>query len=202
MIKANYDPLSLWFYSSYFRVLQKIFFRKISVICEDIFPEGKSVLLLQNHFSLYDGYWSMYLCHKVFRRRFHVMMLEEQMQKRMFLTRCGVFSVRKNSRDLLESLTYAAQLLENPQNVVTIYPSGEIISHHLQNFTFQRGFARLAAEKNNCSIALAVILVDFFSMARPEIRIYIQNYSGEKTSKVIEFAYHQFYQSCISKQTP
>ena len=201
MIKANYNPLSLWFYSSYFRVLQKIFFRKISVITEDLFHEGQSVLLLQNHFSLYDGYWSMYLCHKVFRRRFHVMMLEEQMAKRMFLTRCGVFSVRKNSRDLLESLDYASELLQNPRNVVTIYPTGEIISHHLQNFTFQRGFARLASDKNNCSIALAVILVDFFSMARPEIRIYLQNYSAEKTAKAIENAYLSFYQSCILKQT-
>jgi len=201
MIKANYNPLSLWFYSSWFRVLQKIFFRKINVITQDVFHEGRSVLLLQNHFSLYDGYWSMYLCHKVFRRRFHVMMLEEQLAKRMFLTRCGVFSVRKNSRDLVESLTYAGQLLQDPGNVVTIYPSGEIISHHLQNFTFQRGFARLADQNNNCSVALAVVLVDYFSLARPEIRIYLQNYIGERTSKAIEIAYHEFYQSCILKQT-
>ena len=201
MIKANYNPVSLWFYSSYFRVLQKIFFRKITVITNDVFADSQSVLLLQNHFSLYDGYWSMYLCHKVFKRRFHVMMLEEQMRKRMFLARCGVFSVRKNSRDLVESLNYAAQLLQNPHNVVTIYPSGKIISHHLQHFTFQSGFAKLAVDKNNCSIALAVVMIDYFSLARPEIRIYLENYSGEKTAQAIENAYHLFYQSCISKQT-
>ena len=201
MIKANYNPVSLWFYSSYFRVLQKIYFRKISVITGNVFPEDQSVLLLQNHFSYYDGYWSMYLCHKIFRRRFHVMMLEEQMAKRMFLTRCGVFSVRKNSRDLIESLNYANELLQNPRNVVTIYPSGDIISHHRQNFTFQRGFARLTGDKNNCAVACAVVLIDYFSVARPEIRIYIEKYSGEKTAGAIEKAYHSFYQSCISKQT-
>jgi len=201
MIKAKPNPISLWFYSSYFRVLQKIFFRQISVITQSVFPEGQSVLLLQNHFSYYDGYWSMYLCHKIFRRRFYVMMLEEQMARRLFLARCGVFSVRKNSRDLAESLNYAAQLLQNPQNVVTIYPSGEIISHHSQNFTFQRGFARLAADNNHCLIALAVVLVDHFSSARPEIRIYLENYLGEKTASSIENAYHMFYQSCIEKQT-
>lgn len=202
MIKANYNPVSLWFYSSYFRVLQKIHFRKISVISEAVFPEDQSILLLQNHFSYYDGYWSMYLCHKFFRRRFHVMMLEEQMAKRMFLTRCGVFSVRKNSRDLIESLNYASELLHNPHNVVTIYPSGEIISHHLQNFSFQRGFARLADNKNNfTAIALAVVLIDHFSFARPEIRIYIENYTGERTAEAIENAYHSFYQLCILKQS-
>jgi len=199
MIKARYHPAWLWFYSSWFRVLQKIHFRKISVICDDIFPEDQSVLLLQNHFSYYDGYWSMYLCNKIFRRRFHVMMLEEELAKRMFLTRCGVFSVRKNSRDLMESLRYASELLQDPKNVVTIYPSGEIISHHRQNFEFQRGFARLAGDS---LLVFAVVLIDYFSQARPEIRIYLKNYSGERTAEAIESAYHSFYQFCVLKQTP
>lgn len=201
MIKARPNPLSLWFYSSYFRVLQKVFFRRIRIISDSTFAPGRAVLLLQNHFSYYDGYWSMYLCRKVFRRRFYVMMLEEQLSKRMFLTRCGAFSVRKNSRDLVESLNYAASLLHYPGNVVTIYPSGEILSHHRQNFSFQRGFARLIDSNNDCSIAFAVVLVDHFSEARPEIRMYVENYTGEKTALAIENAYHTFYQSCILKQT-
>ncbi len=202
MIKAKYNESWLWFYSFWFRVLQKIYFRKITVITNDIFPEGQSVLLLQNHFSYYDGYWSMYLCKKIFRRRFHVMMLEEELAKRMFLTRCGVFSVRKNSRDLVESLKYANELLHDPKNVVTIYPSGEIVSHHHQNFAFQRGFMRMAGNSDNSALlAMAVVLIDHFSETRPEIRIYLKNYTGERTAEAIESAYHSFYQSCISKQT-
>jgi 1-acyl-sn-glycerol-3-phosphate acyltransferase len=200
MIKAKYSEA--WFYSSYFRVLQKIYFRKISVITEAVFPENQSVLLLQNHFSYYDGYWSMYLCKRVFKRRFHVMMLEEELAKRMFLTRCGVFSVRKNSRELIKSLNYANELLQDPLNVVTIYPSGEIVSQHQQNFQFQQGFIRIAGHRDNHSlIAMAVVLVDHFSQVRPEIRIYLKNYSGDRTSEAIESAYHSFYQTCISKQT-
>ena len=199
MIKARPNYYSLWFYSSWFRVLQKLFFRKIRIINKDTFAEGKSVLLLQNHFSYYDGYWSMYLCHKVFRRQFHVMMLEEELRKRMFLTRCGVFSVRKSSRDLLESIHYANALLQNPRNVVTIYPSGEIISQHRQHFSFEQGFSRLAGNPG-IHIAFAVVLTDYFSEARPEICIYVENYRGEKSAKAIENAYHTFYQSCILKQ--
>lgn len=199
MIKASPNSLSLWFYSSYFRVLQKLFFRRIRIISEGSFAPDRAVLLLQNHFSYYDGYWSMVLCRKVFRRRFYVMMLEEQLRKRMFLTRCGAFSVRKNSRDVVESLTYASHLLQNPRNVVTIYPSGEILSHHRQHFSFQRGFARLIESNQDCIIAFAVVLVDHFSKARPEIRVYVKNYLGEKTALAIENAYHTFYQSCILK---
>src|SRR5665648_367623 len=99
MIKDNYNAISLWFYSSYFRVLQKIHFREISVITDDVFPEAQSVLVLQNHFSLYDGYWSMYLCNKIVRRRCHVMMLEEEVCDPLRPSRCRVFSVRKNRRD-------------------------------------------------------------------------------------------------------
>lgn len=203
MIKARYNPYSLWFYSSYFRVLQKIYFRKISVIGDHVFQGGNSyVLLLQNHFSLYDGYWSMYLCNKIFKRRFHAMMLEEQLSKRLYLTRCGCFSIRKNSRDIIESINYARELLDDQRNAVTIYPSGAIISHHAQNFPFQKGFARLISnEVNSPVIALAVVLIDHFSLSRPEIRIYLEYYSGERTAEAIEKAYHSFYHSCVEKQT-
>lgn len=199
MIKARPNRYSLWFYSSWFRVLQKLFFRQIRVITESKFPEGKSVLLLQNHFSYYDGYWSMLLCQKLFHRQFHVMMLEEELKKRMFLTRCGAFSVRKNSHDLIESLNYAKELLKKPGNVVAIYPSGKIISQHQQHFSFEQGFSRLAGDAN-AQIAFAVVLTDYFSEARPEISIYVENFMGEKTAKAIENAYHTFYHSCSLKQ--
>lgn len=201
MIKARPNSFLLWFYSSYFWVLQRLFFRKMSIRCESTFPEDRSVLLLQNHFSYYDPYWSVILSRRLFGRKFHAMMLEEQLARRMFLTRCGAFSVRKNSRELLESINYAAGLLQNPANMVVIYPSGEILSHHRQNFPFQRGFARLVGGDTPCLIALAVVLVDHFSYAKPEVRIYVENYVGEKTAPAIENAYQRFYQSCILKQT-
>jgi 1-acyl-sn-glycerol-3-phosphate acyltransferase len=199
MMKARPNHYSLWFYSSWFRVLQKLFFRKIRIINNDVFAEGKSVLLLQNHFSYYDGYWSMLLCQKLFHRQFHVMMLEEELKKRRFLTRCGAFSVRKNSRDLIESLNYAKELLTDPGNVVAIYPSGKIISQHQQHVSFEQGFSRLAGDAN-AHIAFAVVLTDYFSEARPEISIYVENFMGEKTAKAIENAYHTFYHSCSLKQ--
>lgn len=201
MIKARPNSFLLRFYSSYFWVLQNLFFRKISIYCESVFPKGRSVLLLQNHFSYYDAYWSVVLSRRLFRRKFYAMMLEEQLARRRFLTRCGAFSVRRNSRDLLESISYADGLLKDPNNMVVIYPSGEIITHHRQNFPFQRGFARLLRDDNNCLVALAVVLVDHFSSARPEVRMYVENYVGEKTAEAIENAYHSFYQSCILKQT-
>lgn len=165
-------------------------------------PDDQSVLLFQNHFSWWDGYWSYALCRNVFKRKFHVMMLEEQLSKRMILNRCGIFSIRKNNRDSLESLNYTSELLHDPKNLVTIYPSGVLLSQHQQAVSFQKGIDYILKRRtDHFAIVLVVVLVDYFSFVRPEIRIYLQHYSGEKTAKALENAYHQFYQSCILKQT-
>ena len=202
MIKNSHNPLVVGFFDWYLMKILKSDFHQIRYDHNFEFDQNKSVLFIGNHFSWWDGFFTYYLKIKHFKKDFNVMMLEEELAKRMFLTRCGVFSVRKNSRDLLESLNYASELLQDPLNVVTIYPSGEIISHHQQNFSFKQGFARIACRHdNNSHIVFAVVLVDHFSLARPEIRIYLKKYSGERTSESIELAYHSLYQSCVTKQT-
>ena len=202
MIKARHNKLYTWFFWSYFNWMRRLHFRKMTVMSEVNIPDHQSILLFQNHFSWWDGYWSYALCRNVFKRKFHVMMLEEQLRKRMFLNRCGIYSIRKNNRDFLDSLTYTTELLDHPKNLVTIYPSGSLLTQHQQNVPFQRGIDLiLKGVSSPFAIVLAVVLIDYFSSARPEIRIYLQNYSGEKTAKAIENAYHVFYQSCISKQT-
>lgn len=202
MIKAQHKRFWIWFFYSYGRFMQKTHFRKISVISEDSFGKDLPVILIQNHFSKWDGYWSLYLSKTFFSRRFHAMMLEENLKKLMFLNRVGVFSVRRNSREMIESLSYTAELLQDATNLVTIYPTGIMLSQHHQNFVFLKGFVRIADDRKNKSLlAMAVILVDYFGFARPEVRIYLKNYSGERTAEAIENAYKEFYQSCILKQT-
>jgi hypothetical protein len=67
---------------------------------------------------------------------------------------------------------------------------------------FQKGINPIVeGSTGHFTIVLAVFLVDYFGFARPEIRIYLENYSGERTVSALEKAYDSFYQSCISKQT-
>lgn len=202
MIEAKHHPLSIWFFRIFFRWKEVLNFRKTTFFKDFDLPETQSVLLLQNHFSWWDGYWSYRISREVFRRKFHVMMLEEQLGQRMFLNRCGVFSVKKNSRDLLQSLRYAASLLRNPENLVTIYPTGVMQTQHRQIHPFQQGIARLTEDsQTNFAIVLAVILVDYFGFAKPEIRIYLKNHTGDRDLASLEKAYQSFYQSCIDQQT-
>jgi hypothetical protein len=182
-------------------MLRTIYFRKLTVVSDCKISENQSVLLFQNHFSWWDGYWSDLLSNSIFERKYHVMMIEEQLKKRMFLNNCGVFSIQKNNRDFLNSLNYASEILKGPKNLVTIYPTGVMLSQHQQNMPFQKGINRIIqGETDHFAIVFAVFLVDYFGFVRPEIRIYLENYSGERAAEAIEKAYHSFYQTCISKQ--
>jgi 1-acyl-sn-glycerol-3-phosphate acyltransferase len=202
MIKAKHNSLYFWFFWTYYEWMSKIHFRKRTIISIPVIPENHSVLLFQNHFSWWDGYWSYLLSRTVFKRKFHVMMDENNLRKHMFLNRIGVFSVQKNSRDLINSLNYTSELLKEPGNLVTIYPTGVMSTQHQQMFPFQKGTDHiLRNELKNNTIVLAVFLVDYFGFARPEIRIYLEIYSGEHSAQAIESVYHSFYQDCITKQT-
>ena len=88
------------------------------------------------------------------------------------------------------------------KNLLTIYPSGAMYTQHQQVIQFQGGTDRiLKGEKKNLSIVFAVFLVDYFGFARPEIRIYIENYSGEHSTETLTIAYNSFYKRCVEKQT-
>lgn len=202
MIKARHNPLWFWFFRNFFALRQAMHFRKMTVVSEVLVPESQSVLLLQNHFSWWDGYWSYWLSRTIFHRKFHVMMDEENLKQRMFLNQIGVFSVQKSSRDLLSSLHYSAEILKDPKNVLTIYPTGAMLTQHQQNMLFQKGISRiLTGESGHLAVVFAVFLVDYFGFARPEIRIYLENYTGERTTGALQQAYKSFYQHCIEKQT-
>ena len=174
----------------------------MTVISDVAIPDEQSVLLLQNHFSWWDGYWSYWLSCTIFRRKFHVMMDEQNLKQRMFLNRVGVFSVQKNRRDLMESLQYSAEILKDPGSLLTIYPTGAMLTQYQQNIVFQKGVSRiLSGETANVAVVFAAFLVDYFGYARPEIRIYLEKYEGERTTEELQSAYFAFYQRCIEKQT-
>jgi 1-acyl-sn-glycerol-3-phosphate acyltransferase len=194
MIRARRQSLPLWFFTSYFRILQKILFREVEFIIKDQVPEGP-VLLLQNHFSWWDGYWSYYISEKVLRRRFHVMMLEKELKKRMFLSRTGAFSVDPEGPGMLSSLRYATGLLENTANVVTIYPQGKIQSHYTNQISFQGGAATLLRlSRQPVAVVFAAAHIRFGSPVRPKGQVFITYFGNQKyTAQELELAYNKFY---------
>ncbi len=160
------------------------------------------VLLISNHLSWWDGFWADYVNQKLFRRVFHFMMLEEQLRKYWLSNYVGGYSVNKSSRSMVETLDYTSELLSNPENLVLIFPQGEIQSMHNQSIEFERGLGRILKNQvNKIQIVFLVNLVDYFSNQKPGIYFYVQEYMGDAIDlQSIQNSYNKFYSESVDNQ--
>ena len=142
MLTANHHRFIYPFFQYYTEYLLKRRFHSVH-ICGDFEDRGLPVLLIANHIGWWDGFWAMHLMLKVLHRKFYFMMQEDQLLKYRFFNKTGAFSVRKSSREALQSLSYASSLLEESSNMVLIYPQGQLHSLYDSDFHFQRGLGRL-----------------------------------------------------------
>lgn len=158
-----------------------------------------AVLVLSNHISWWDGFWVNYLNQKVFQRKFYFMMLEEQLLKFSFFRNTGAFSVKKGSRSAIESLRYASKLLTDKQNMVLMFPQGEIQSMHQQKIIFEKGAEIiLKMTENPVQIVFVANLIDYFSQPKALLAIYAEEYTGTERGFIdIQKAYQDFYDRCL-----
>ena len=201
MIKAKHHFLIYPFFQ-YFTLRQlKKKFHKIEIVGK-YEEENHPVLVIANHISWWDGFWLMYLNLKMLHRRFHFMMLEEQLHKHWYFNFAGGYSIRKKSRSILETLKYTAELLECVENMVFIFPQGEIKSMHDHTIMFEPGIENILNFCNNeIQIIFIANLVEYFSHPKPSLFMHIKVYNGERNNKSkLQIAYNTFYQAAIEYQ--
>lgn len=87
----------------------------------------------------------------------------------MFLNKCGGFSVSKNPKELLNSLNHAASFLRNLNNMVLIFPQGEIETKYRYPFNFERGI-EVFLNRGSGQVQLVFItnIIDYFSNPSPD----------------------------------
>lgn len=160
------------------------------------------VLLISNHTSWWDGFWAMYINQCLLHRKFHFMMLEDQLRKYWFFNYTGGFSVSKSTKSIVETLNYTSELLTQNENMVLIFPQGEIQSIHNQNIQFEKGVERILKNKgNNVQVLFLVNLIDYFSQPKPGIYFHIREYTEtEFDLQSIQENYNMFYAESVNKQ--
>lgn len=159
------------------------------------------ILLVCNHMSWWDGIWTLHLNQQLFHRKYHFMMLENMLQKNWFLQYIGGFSINKNSKSVIETLNYTAELLADRNNMVLMFPQGEIESMHNTNFKFEKGIEKiLQRTKNDVQVIFVANVVDYHSNVKPSLYAYISGYSGKFTTAEIENKYLIFYQQSLETQ--
>ena len=129
MIKAKHHIVIYPLFKGLIHLLLKRNFRSIHIE-SDFENNGKAVLLIANHISWWDGFWMEYLNQKITHRRFHFMMLEDQLKKHWYFRYTGGYSVKRKSKEIVKSIEYTNELLSNPKNIILMFPQGKIHSSH------------------------------------------------------------------------
>lgn len=129
------------------------------------------------------------------------MMLEDQLKKNWFFQYTGAFSVRKNSKSIIESLTYATELLQNPGNLITYFPQGQFESVNQEKLHFEKGVEWLLKNlKNEVQVIFVANQVDYFESAKPHLFMHFETYDYRgKNLREIEDDYNAFYHSSALK---
>ena len=141
----------------------------------EIMP-GHSILLLCNHFSWWDGFWAGQLTHTYLHRDFYIMMQEDHIKKRMFFNLLGGFSINRESKEVVKSLQYAADLLGDPKNLVTVFPQGALVSNHSDEINIERGIDYIVKKiRGDCQIIYYSAFVEYFESLKPSVYFHFLN---------------------------
>ena len=203
MIKARHIPSFVRFFSFYSRNGLSRLFHSLDIDCS-VETSGRPVVLIGNHFSWWDGFIAYRLNDLRLHKKFHIMMLEEQLSSRLFLNKAGAFSIKRGSRSVLESLHYASSLLHEKENMLVVYPQGTITSIHQRPVRFEKGVERiLAGASDKLMILFYVALPDWYSEKKPILTLRVIEYTArERSASDLEESYNIFLNECITKQIP
>ncbi|CAN5323974.1 hypothetical protein BH09BAC6_BH09BAC6_31890 [soil metagenome] len=175
IIKSKPLPVILIKFALFFLALfLRPRFNKMVIKGVDIKPRH-SYLLMCNHFSFLDGFFSLYLCFKAIDKRqpvkrVYIMSVKKQMQKKPWLKYFGSFSVDPGKRSVNESLEFAAEKLSEPGNILFYYPQGNLESSHIRHIVFQDGVYEIITRiKGNCQLLWSSNITEYFESTKPSV---------------------------------
>ena len=131
------------------------------------------------------------------------MVREDTTVKFQYVKYGGAFSINKQSRDMLQSLDYAAELLRDPGNLVLIFPQGKLYSNFVNTIQFEKGINKVM-EKSEGSFQLlfAATFVQYLKHKKPTATVYLQvEPSQNKNFEDLKNAYQIHYDNAKLQQT-
>ncbi|WP_207424666.1 1-acyl-sn-glycerol-3-phosphate acyltransferase [Desertivirga brevis] len=158
-----------FFFSNYISYIIKRDFQSFHFNQPEIAPD-KAILLIANHFSWWDGFLLFELNRRCLNKNFHVLVTEENYQKVFFLKYLGAISLKKRSKEMLSTLNGTGRLLNDPQNLVLIFPQGKLGSNHVDEVVFEKGLTNLInASNKNYQYLFSAMFVDYFDKRKPSV---------------------------------
>ena len=193
-----------WFLHQYVKRLVRSKFQELLFNVIEI-DKNKSILLLANHFSFWDGLILYCINDKLFKKNFFVMINEATAYKIHYLRYGGAFSINKNSRDIIKSLDHAAALLNDPKNIVLLFPQGKLFSNFVEDIRFEKGILRVIKQAGGkFQLVFASTFIQFYKHRKQSINVYLKNETedyADKNISELKDAYQQHYNAAKKIQT-
>ena len=201
MIKDRPNKLIKWFAKEIGERWVLRHFSSIKFIGELTTKQDHSCMMLMNHYSFNDGGILHRICRVILKKQLKAMVIESQLKVFPILKYVGCFSVNKKSRKMIESLNYAAELLQDSTVMLGIYPQGGLFSMHLNRIHFESGLGYIFKRSHAIpfQVFFGVTLLDYLESFKPVARVYLTEYHGERSSDQMEEAYNLFYMECKQK---
>lgn len=168
MIKADNKKWARLIFNPYENLLLKKNFSHFFITNDIPYlnPE-KGLIITPNHISWWDGFFIDYVSRKFIKRKFYILMLENQLKKYPFFRKTGAFSITPgNLKSIRETFNYAAELIKDPGNLIVFYPQGEIES--FEKLPEVKPGLRLLLN-NNIDILPAAFKIEYHNQKKPAV---------------------------------
>lgn len=177
-------------------------FQYVKFIKSTDFLTTKSMLIIGNHSTWWDGFICWKLNNEVLHKNFFSIMLESQLKRFWFFQKIGCFSIDPGSRSIFESLNYASDLLNNPENMVVFFPQGALNSIYDESFVFHKGLVHILKNRPEASLLMYAAFWDYSSSEKPYLNVYLEQieFASTYSTPQIEKIYHDFYSKSKSRQ--
>jgi 1-acyl-sn-glycerol-3-phosphate acyltransferase len=203
MIYPQNNRLIYGFFQRYIPRIIRRNFKEVNFNSVEI-DQNKSVLLLANHFSWWDAFLLYFVFAKLTGKKLHVMVLEDTMKKQWFFKYIGAFSVNKTPHGVINALNYAAQLLNDPQNLVLIFPQGKLCSNFVNEVQFEKGVMKIMDQAaGRFQLIYAAAFVENLQYEKPMANVYLSipvNCTFENIEALTQ-SYQQHYNDARLLQT-
>ncbi len=160
MIRANKKKWAHIVYKLYLNRLFKTHFHSFNLVGEVPAIDNNSILLLSNHSSWWDGFFTYFLNEKYFNKNYFVMMLEHKLKELYFFNKIGAYSINQgNPKDIIKSLDYSAELLQDKNNLVNIFPEGKMTYNFTNSFNAKKGVLKVVEKTDNVNIIILTMKI-------------------------------------------
>ncbi len=184
MIKAKHHSGIRFFFTQYINYILRKNFSHLYFVNEiPEIPKNRALLLTPNHMSWWDGFIIDYLNRKFLCKKFHVMMLEEQLKKYWFFKHLGAYSIEPKSKTSIdETFLYTGELLHHQENIVVLFPQGELFPFMRRPVDIKKGITHLNQYTHTNFIILPLFLtISFYNEKLPEIYVRFGDLMDNKT---------------------